>query len=205
MFRCAARVAAAGVLCLVMSVPAFASRVDVTDRSGFGSEVTSGTFNWTGFFDLTVGSEVLKSASGVYTYVYQLADSTSADPVDAFDLAGSWLFGNSSLLDWGTVTNDSSLPGAVSLQNLSFGTTLSAKLTDSNAPGAAGLNEGETFTLYAQSLVAPGLFPGSAQDDVFTAGTAFAPVPEPGSILLFGTGLFGLAGAARRKFGRLSA
>ena len=43
---------------------------------------------------------------------------------------------------------------------------------------------------------------GSIPSEAFTLGACCGPVPEPSSIMLFGSGVLGLAGVLRRKLGR---
>ncbi len=52
-------------------------------------------------------------------------------------------------------------------------------------------------TIYFQSY--PTVGPGSVNNEFSVAGVNVAPVPEPATMLLFGTGLVGLVGARFRK------
>ena len=44
-----------------------------------------------------------------------------------------------------------------------------------------------------------GMFPNQPEDGIFVTQAIINPTPEPGTILMVGTGLVGLAGALRRK------
>jgi hypothetical protein len=64
-----------------------------------------------------------------------------------------------------------------------------------------------TGTMHATGFDAtPGafVFSSTQTNDTFafaaSEGATATPIPEPGSMLLFGTGLIGLAGAARRRW-----
>jgi hypothetical protein len=208
-------------LCLVAlafaAAPAFANNVDVTDTSGFGTSIltTSSTFS-NGFnFNVDVTTTVFfNSSTGVYTYVYTLSNYTGGNPVDIFSI-GSLNFNSS--LNWGTVTGSTS--SGVGLDNpdaTTFGQPTpfcssngflgcsSSTLTFffSNGTGTSGgLHTGETITIYAQAFSGPGPSQHSAIaiDSDFATGTVPAPVPEPGTMALFGSGMIGLAFALRRK------
>jgi len=202
-----------------LAAPAYANQVDVTDTSGFGSAVqgpVTTTFSFFGYFTADVQTTVYNNA-GVYTYVYQISNYTGGMPVDVFSI-GSLNFVSS--LNWGVVTSGTSAgvgldspdvtafgapsPGCNTGRNTGFlncGPTLTFFFSDGSGTSGGLHNTGEYITIYAQgySGAGPNLHSAILIDSDYATGNIPAPVPEPGTMALFGSGMISLAFAIRRK------
>lgn len=207
-----------------LAAPAYADRMDVGSASVFGSVVsgpTTNTFSFFGFYSADVTSTVYyDSSTGVYTYVYSIGNYSGGKDID-FLSVGSPYFDPS--LDWGIVTGGTSsgvgLDTGTGHPDVTFGAP-SPQCTTGRTTGFMGCNPVLTFnfsdgtgytggllgseyiTVYAQSFKDPGTASGSSGilvDSDYAIGNLTAPVPEPGTMALFGSGLIGVAFAIRRK------
>jgi len=106
---------------------------------------------------------------------------------------------NLAVLTAGTVT----LNSYYDANNNPFGTTTLVASLGPLGPGPGA------FTGYDWTEITPSLYPFSLTEvvtithpsaGVTSFNSSIAPVPEPGTLILFGTGLVGLAGWGRKKF-----
>ena len=174
---------------------------------------------------LIIGS--IQGASGSHLGSPGCVNDTATNPTPTCDNTGenpgidqAWgFFGNTGMTQSTSATNILSDDGAgnVTIDFSGFGVTwngianipMNSGAWDGNAEGVAGLTcavdcaENDTFTLYYSATVPagdPSNF-GGVKYNYYLTGTigAVAAVPVPAAVWLFGSGLVGLAGVARRR------
>jgi len=186
------------VVLLLTTAPALAGGpVSVFDESGFGLLIDSKSSSSTGPLGFTLSIEArVWLKDGTYTYVYEMTDNgTSPFGISAVTIASSSFDGIN--LNWGTAGGPAFLSAATFTDNLTF-------------HFSPALPSGTTTIVYAQSTQGPleyligGTGYGPSGGSYTLGPGADAPLassPEPGTLILLGTGLLGGVGFLRKKLG----
>jgi hypothetical protein len=171
---------------LALALPAAASTIDYEGLTTTETAVLSGTVGSGGTFTLTF-SELAINGGGVTdgNVIFTITESTTSCGTGCFNIAsGSVLVTDAS----NTTLFSSTLMAAGNVTEI--GGTINISAFFAGGSGVANVT-GLTTTVCVPS--AGGVQCGTGSADVV------APVPEPGTLGMLGTGLIGLAGLVRRK------
>jgi len=146
----------------------------------------------------------LTQSGGVDLYTYVHTVTPAINNISEFNTAFPWL-GATGIVGWsysdalaaggsGTAA-DFTIDVDVDDQTIDWGASFQQALS-------SGYDAGESITFFFVSTLPPHLGNYNLIDGQTGTGTSFAPVPEPGTMALIGSGLLGLAARRRRNKAR---